>query len=170
MGWFSPVKGSYPSLAQVDKTLPIDSGIEAVERGMIVTIGTADDKPVWKLAGTNEKTYYVALTDSTDPTAGFAGTSFDPKGGVPAITAIDLAQDGEYETSVFEGSPKVGDELYVADGKLTTSGTKVVGIVTQAPASRWINHAIATPPGQKDQRLAYRTGAREKVIRFKTAL
>lgn len=179
MGWFSPVKGSYPSLAQVDKTLPVDDSITELERGMIVTLGKdADGKPVWKLptAGT-EKVLYVALQGLSDPTAGFAGTAFDPKGGAPAITGIDLAQDGEYETSVFDpaGSYEIGGALYVNNkGVLTTSGTTIVGYVTQTPASRWINNAIAVPDQKKygptDPRLAIRTGSREKVIRFKTAL
>ena len=175
MGWFSPVKGSYPSLAQVDKTLPLDSGIK-IERGMILALGSTDGKPVWKLPTSADKLLYVALQDSTDPTAGFAGTSFDPKGGVPAITGIDLAQDGEYETSVFKGDGyEIGKALYAgADGFLTTanSGGDVVGYVTSVPTERWINNAIATPPGMEEeyQRLAYRTGASRTVIRFKTAV
>lgn len=176
MGWFSPVKGSYPSLAQVDKTLPLDASVSALERGMIMKLGTdTDGKPVWKMpAGdATDKILYVALQDKDDPTAGYAGSAFDPKGGEPAITGIDLAQDGEYETSVFDTAQTytIGAALYAGtDGKLTTSGSVVVGYVTAVPASRWINNAIATPPHQTDRRLAYRTGAREKVIRFKTAL
>jgi len=177
MGWFSPVKGSYPSLAQVDKTLPLGSGVVA-ERGSILAISKdGNGNPVWKQAGGSEDTYYVALTEPTDPTAGFAGTSFTPNPTAdfparPAITAIDLAQDGEYETSVFDMSKtyEVGDKLVVSGGQLSKgdSGT-TVGIVTAAPTSRWINNAVAVPKGA-DRRLAYRTGAREKVIRFKTAL
>ena len=175
MGWFSPVKGSYPSLAQVDKTLPI-GGNFAVERGMIVALGAdSDGKPVWNMpAGTAaDKILYVALTDSTDPTAGFAGTAFDPKGGgTPAITAIDLAQDGEYETSVFDLSKtyQIGDEIMAgADGKITKGSGTTIGYVTAVPTSRWINNAVAFPK-DADRRLAARTGAREKVLRFKTAL
>ena len=177
MGWFSPVKGSYPSLAQVDKTLPVDDSASTLVRGMIVTMATdTNSKPVWKIADGTKDTYYVALQDYVDPTAGFAGTSFTPNPTAdhparPAVTAIDLAQDGEYETSVFEGNPQVGEKLYVSNGKLTTSGSGThVGIVTQSAASRWINNAIAVPETGTDPRLAVRTGAREKVIRFKTAL
>lgn len=172
MGWFSPVKGSYPSLAQVDKTLPLDSGLK-IERGMILALGSTDGKPVWKLPTSADKLLYVALQDSTDPTAGFAGTSFDPKGGVPAITGIDLAQDGEYETSVFKGDDYViGQKLYAgADGFLTNAGSgDPVGYVTSLPTERWINNAIAVPKNGTDQRLAYRTGAARMVIRFKTAI
>lgn len=182
MGWFSPVKGSYPSLAQVDKTLPVAAGAEAIKRGTIVAL--AEDSTgnstegVFKIASATDTILYVSLQDYNDPTAGFAGTSFDPKGGVPAITGIDLQQDGEYETSVFDTSKtyKVGDKLYVADGVLTNAGSEgdtVVGVVTSPAKERWVNNAIAVPSqenGATDPRLAIRTGANLSVIRFKTVV
>lgn len=177
MGWFSPVKGSYPSLAQVDKTLPIAEGSAKIERGTIVALakdstGTYKNG-VFKVAGADDTLLYVSLQDDTDPTAGFAGTAFDPKGGVPAITGIDLAQDAEYETSMFaEGNYEVGQALHVADGVLTNTGSgKVVGYVTGVPTTRWVNDAVAVPDkaGSTDPRLAKRTGARVSVLRFKTA-
>ena len=181
MGWFSPVKGHYPSLAQVDKTLPVLSGNEAIRRGYIVAL-TADDigkspDGAWKIAESSDKLLYVSLQDYTDPTAGFAGTSFTPNPtdadpARPAITAIDLAQEGEYETSVFDTTKtySVGEALYVADGVLTNAGSgTVVGYVTRPSTDRWINNAIAVPEDGTDQRLAIRTGAKQAVLRFKTA-
>lgn len=187
MGWFSPVKGSYPSLAQIDKTLPVKAGNETIKRGNIIT-PVADDVTgksksedgVWKLATGTEKMLFVALQDYSDPTAGFAGTSFTPNPtdahpARPAITGIDLAMDGEYETDVFDTTKTyaVGEALYASNGSLTNvnpgSGT-VVGYVTRPKTDRWVNNAIATPPGQTDQRLATRTGATRTVIRFKTAV
>lgn len=179
MGWFSPVKGSYPSLAQVDKTLPIAEGSSKIERGTIVALAadSTGKKGVFKVAEASDEILYVSLQDDTDPTAGFAGTAFDPKGGVPAITGIDLAQDGEYETSVFDGGADgkkvytIGQKLYVANGLLTNEGSgKVVGVVTGVPTTRWVNDAIAVPDkaGSTDPRLAKRTGARVSVLRFKT--
>ena len=178
MGWFSPVKGEYPGLAQVDKALLLADGVTSIERGMIVALGAGNgedgDEGVWqKPNGTTDKLLYVALQDYVDPTAGFAGTAFDPKGGVPNITGIDLAQEGEYETSVFDTTKTyaVGEALYVEDGVLTNSGSgTVVGYVTSPSTSRWINNAIAVPADGEDQRLAIRTGATKKVIRFKTAV
>lgn len=179
MGWFSPVKGAYPGLGQVDKTLPLTAGID-LKRGMIVALKSGDGSDlqkngVWGLPSATDKLLYVALQDATDPTAGFAGTSFDPKGGVPCITALDLNQDAEYETSVFEGAPEsfaIGDPLKANDKgflvKSMSDSDVVVGYVTGVPTDRWVNNAIAVPPGQTDQRLAYRTGATMKVLRFKT--
>ena len=190
MGWFSPVKGSYPSLAQVDKTLPVaGDNVAKIQRGTIVALAKDDsgiyNQGVFKIANATDEILYVSLQDYSDPTAGYAGTAFVPeggasvpKGGVPAITGIDLGQDGEYETSVFDTTKSyaVGDKLYVADGVLTTvEGSKVVGFVTSPydPSSpgdsqRWVNNAVAA--GGPDPRLAKRTGARVAVIRFKTAV
>lgn len=187
MGWFSPVKGSYPSLAQVDKTLPVKTGVTGIQRGTIVTL-KADDtgaskEGVWDIAPANgqDKLLYVALQDYTDPTAGFAGDAFNPdpdaaKGeGTPRITAIDLAQDGEFETSVFDTSKTyaVGEALYAVNGILTNvnpGSGYVVGYVTLPATTRWINNAIAVPKDGTDPRLAIRTGATKAVLRFKTAV
>ena len=181
MGWFSPVKGEYPGLAQVDKALLLADSVTTIERGMIVALGEGDNKTgdegVWKLPTAADKLLYVALQDYTDPTAGFAGTAFDPSGkGKPRINALDLAMDAEYETSVFDLSQtyKVGDKLMAGtDGKLTLhddGASFVVGYVTMVPKKRWINNAVAVDGGNKDPRVAYRTGATETVLRFKTAV
>ena len=176
MGWFSPVKGTYPDLAQVDKTLPVKGGVKAIERGTIVALKADSDgnsaEGVWDVAGVTDKLLYIALQDYTDPTAGFAGTAFDPKGGVPCITALALDMDAEYETSVFDTDKTyvAGDALKVVDGKLTkaTSGDNVIGYVTKPATERWINNAIAVPANGTDQRLAIRTGANKFVLRFRT--
>lgn len=180
MGWFSPVKGPYPSLAQVDKALPVAEGSSSIKRGTIVALvkdSTGKSaEGVFKVAGATDKILYASLQDYNDPTAGFAGTSFDPTGGVPKINGIDLGQDGEYETSVFDTNQtyNVGDSLYVNNGVLTSSGSAgytVVGVVTAPPDERWVNNAIAVPSqenGPTDPRTAIRTGANLSVLRFKT--
>lgn len=176
MGWFSPVKGHYPSLGQVDKTLPVKTGVTAIARGTIVALKADSDSAegVWDVASGSDKLLYVALQDYTDPTAGFAGSSFDPKGGVPRINALSLDQEGEFETTEFktDDTYTVGAPLYVVNGKLQAtdpgSSATVVGYVTVAPAERWINNAIAVPANGTDQRLAIRTGANKFVLRFRT--
>lgn len=185
MGWFSPVKGSYPSLAQVDKTLPVSGdNVASIQRGTILALAKDESgtykQGVFKIAGASDEILYVSLQDYNDPTAGYAGTAFVPAGGqalpdggVPAITGIDLGQDGEYETSVFDPDKtyNVGDKLYVVGGVLTNApGTKLVGYVTSPATDRWVNNAIAAKKGETDPRLAIRTGATMSVIRFKTAV
>ena len=182
MGWFSPVKGAYPCLGQVDKTLPVALTFDSLRRGMIVALGTGDgskeqSEGIWVLPSSENDILYIALQDYTDPTAGFAGSSFDPSGnGAPRVTAIDVHQDGEYETDMFDSNiastVKIGDSLYAsATGYLTTDNSTgaFVGYVTGVPTERWVNNAIAVPPGNNtDPRLALRTGANVTVIRFKT--
>lgn len=188
MGWFSPVHGSYPSLAQVDKTLPVKASVKAIARGTIVALEADSDSAegVWNIATSASKLLYVSLQDYTDPTAGFAGDAFNPDphklpasivgsgNGQPRITAISLDMDGEYETTEFktDDTYAVGAALYVVNGKLQAtdpgSSATVVGYVTAAPFERWINNAIAVPSDGKDQRLAIRTGANKFVLRFRT--
>lgn len=176
MGWFSPIKGSYPSLAQVDKTLPVKDGVTTITRGTIVALKEDASSPegVWDLASGTDALLYVALADYSDPTSGFAGSAFNPQGGVPRITAISLTMDGEYETTEFDSSKtyKAGEALYVDGGKLTNvkgSASVVAGYVTMPAATRWINDAIALPANGTDPRLAIRTGANKSVLRFRTA-
>lgn len=67
----------------------------------------------------------------------------------------------------------VGEALYAVDGVLTNAGSEgdyVVGYVTAPSTSRWVNNAIAVPADGTDPRLAIRTGATLKVLRFKTAV
>lgn len=177
MGWFSPIKGHYPSLSQLDKTLPVEFGEsnEAIRRGMIIEM-TADDvnaAGVFKLAAdaTNDAMLYIALQDYTDAQAGMAGTTgFDGNvppitegnisipgatAGVPAITGLSLSMEGEYETSEYTGleSARVGDPLTVKNGKLTAIDNPadpkqhVVAYLMSAPYSRWVNNAVAKPVG-----------------------
>lgn len=183
MGWFSPLKGAYPSLGQVDKTLPVSGDdVATIQRGMILALAPDTNNPgntegVWKIAGKEDTSLYVALQDYTDPAAGFAGTVFnDPKDGVtpgvPCITGLSLDQEGEYQTSVFDPDAvyAINDALTVVNGVITKAGDgdKVLGHVTGVPSDRWVNNAIALPPGGTDQRLAIRTGAKLSVLCFKT--
>lgn len=175
MGWFSPIKGSYPSLAQVDKTLPVKSDATAIVRGSILALDGEGTEGVWKLANNTDKLFYVALQDYNDPTAGYAGTAHGDRAGTPRITALSLDMAGEYETSEYDATKTytVGGALTVSGGKLTPASEEgnnaVVGYVTLVPTSRWINNAISLPSGGTDQRLATRTGAQKRVIRFRTA-
>ncbi len=118
------------------------------------------------------KRHEVACQDNTEPPAAYAGTAFDPKGGVPCITALALDQEGEYETTEYDTDKTyvAGAPLKVVAGKLTLAASEdeAVGYVTRPATERWINNAIAVPTNGTDQRLAVRTGANKFVLRFRT--
>lgn len=186
MGWFSPIKGNYPSLGQNDKTLPYD-GSGSLERGMIMKVDASPaGMTVFDIADTAVGLLYIALQDASDAQAGMAGTvGFDDdamtKGdeiaerfvgnvgelpGLPAITGLALDSDGEYETSMYKGeSLPVGTQLTVKDGYLEAAddSATVVAVVTAAPASRWVNNAVA----KANAKGAVRQGKNVPVIRFR---
>lgn len=188
MGWFSPIKGHYPSLGQIDKTLPVAAGDSntGIVRGMIIemTPGVNADGE-FKIAedATNEALLYIALQDYKDAQAGMAGTTgFDANvpsitegnittpavtAGVPAITGLSLSMEGEYETDQFDSTlegASVGDPLTVKNGLLSKGAGNVVGYLMGTPATRWVNNATAKKQGQQ----VVRQGANVTVIRFRT--
>ena len=194
MGWFSPIKGGYPSLSQIDKTLPVDASSTGITRGTVIevvedTTGMSADG-VFKIAtGSSEPgLLYIALQDYEDAQAGMAGTTgfdegvipsdFPGKGmtanpGVPTITGLALSMEGEYETDNYTGleSAKVGDKLVVTSGgKFTVAGdsdTDFVAYLTATPYSRWINN-LNVKPANATRFNAVRQGGTANVIRFRT--
>jgi len=187
MGWFSPIKGHYPSLGQIDKTLPVASGDsnKNIERGMIIEMAAdaVNADGAFKVAAdaTNAALLYIALQDYNDAQAGMAGTTgFDGASaaktgvtaGVPTITGLSMSMEGEYETDRFTGlaDAAVGTKLTVANGllKVASGNDTVVGYLTGKPASRWVNNAIAKPEGVTNPKLATRQGKNVTVIRFRT--
>lgn len=192
MGWFSPIKGDYPSLGQIDKTLPVDTdeSNKAIERGMIIEMAAdavnADGAFKIATSSSNEGLLYVSLQDYDDAQAGMAGTTgFDGNvpsitegninipgvtAGVPAVTGLSLSMDGEYETDQFVGleGAAVGTKLWVDNGRIVkANGDNFFGYLTGAPYSRWVNNAVAKPENGT-KRTATRQGKNVTVIRFRT--
>ena len=203
MAWFSPIKGGYPSLAQIDRTLPLDPNFVNCDRGMILKVVDSNGVQAWTYADSAVPAngpLYVALQNKDDTQAGMAGLpaagmgqpadtdySRNPDAGIPLgggtyapsftgtirVSGLALAQEGEYQTDVFSGADlKVGDPPTVSDGKLVkgdvTNYEQVVGFVTKAPFSRWVNDAKATRNGTLIDPPT-RTGAQVTVIQFTTA-
>lgn len=183
MGWFSPIKGHYPSLGQIDKTLPVDDGATTIQRGMIVKVteDATNGEGKFTVPGSIAAgdLLYIALQDYSDAQAGMAGTvGFDAgnagnvRPGVPTITGLSLDMEGEYETDQFapalinDSDAKVGMPLTVSNGLLAkaTGGAVVVGYLTDKVYSRWINNATAKEAGGK----VVRQGKTKNVIRFRT--
>ena len=167
MAWFNVLKGAYPSLQQVDKTLLVASGQTGIVRGsLIYQSGTefklataADDADVTKYV-------YIALMGQDDLTAGMAGGVGQ---GVPAgqarITGLATGMPFEFETDQFDATVNytIGMLLKPGNyGKLTSHGTgkNCVAQVTKTVRSRWVNNAIAVT--------GYRTGANVNVLTART--
>ena len=176
MGWFNPIKGAYPSLQQISKTLPVAAGETGIVRGSAIY----EDAGEWKLATATQKsdaTTYIhfALQAQDDLTAGMAGSlGQGPAGhwngsaivdGTARIAALAVGQPFEFETDQFDSGEvyNVGDLLTVDDaGELQphTTTENCVGQVTKAVTTRWVNNAIAVT--------GYRTGANVAVLTART--
>lgn len=164
MAYFNVLKGAYPSLQQIDKTLPVKSGETGIVRGSCIY---ADTNNQWVLATSavdaNTAAFiYFALMGQSDKAAGMAGTvGQGVSGGVARVTGIACGQPFEFETDQYNPavSYAVGDLLRPGDsGYVTThaTGKNVIGQVTKTVASKWVNNAIAVT--------GWRTGAYSNIL------
>ena len=185
MAWFSPKKGAYPSLSQLDTTLRVGAGEEGIQRGSLIYVdaGTSPQvgQGVFRLAGAAQATdptadLFFALQGQDDFVAGMAGAigqgpATDENGvaGTAKVTGLSVKMPIEFQTDQFYGNFGVGDLLTVGvdsetteGGKLVahTSGDNVVAQVTAAPGERWVNDATAVA--------GRRTGAAVSVLSART--
>jgi hypothetical protein len=176
MGWFNPIKGAYPSLQQISKTLPVAAGETGIVRGSAIY----EDAGEWKLATASQDadaTAYIhfALQAQDDLTAGMAGSlGQGPAGhwngsaivaGSARIAGLAVGQPFEFETDQFD----IG-EVYNAGTLLTVkaagelkphaTGKNCVGQVTKTVTTRWVNNAVAVT--------GFRTGANVSVLTART--
>jgi len=167
MGWFNVLKGAYPTLQQIDKTLDVGAREVGIVRGSLMY---QDATNVFKLANAAddsnaEKYLYFALQAQTDLVAGMAGSiGQGVAGGVARVTGIAVGMPFEFETDQFvAASYYIGQLLTVANGgKLVdhSSGKNCVAQVTKAVFSRWVNDAVAVT--------GWRTGANVNVLTART--
>lgn len=172
-GWFNVIKGAYPSLQQLDKTLPVAG--TGIVRGSLIYVNNNGRFALADVAQANDESayIYISLNDQTGLTEGMAGGIGQGTGNVAnyplnpgnitaaaaVVTGIGVGQPFEFETDQFTGNPAVGALLTVgANGKLVewTEGKNVVGQVTKAAATRWANSATAVA--------GFRTGANVSVL------
>lgn len=140
---FNVLKGEYPGLKQLDKTLPVKSTATGIERGSILVEETEGGVRKFRPCVAGDATVdsamvYHAFMAQTDPDVVMAGGIT----GMPCIAPVEI------ETDMYNGTPTVGAYLTAgAGGKLVahTSGDNIVGLVTAAPYTRWSN--VATPTG-----------------------
>ena len=158
MGYFNVLKGAYPTLQQIDKTLAMKTGETGIVRGSALYIDNSGSAPEWALAGaanagnaTTPGAYlYYALQPQTDLQAAMAGNSgqgaVSAAVGQPRLTGISCGMPMEFQTDQYTGTLTAGQQLTVgADGKLVAhaTGNTVYGQVTVAAAAKWVNNAVA---------------------------
>jgi hypothetical protein len=168
MGWFNVLKGAYPTLQQIDKTLVLKAGETDVVRGTLIY---EDTNGQWVKATASDdadpaKHIHFALMPQDDLTAGMAGSvgqgAYGPNtGGLPRITGLSCSMPMEFETDQYDTGQTyaIGDLLKPANGGVVTlhsTGKNCVGQVTKLVASRWVNNAVAVT--------GYRTGANVNVL------
>lgn len=181
--WFSPIKGVYPGLAQIDRTLPVGADETDIVRGSIVYVDENGGDPVFRLADVAqasdaEADLHIVLVGQDDFQAGMAGsigqgqspdTLYADNPSRAVITALSFHmpmefQTDEWETTGYDGNYNVGTLLTVgAGGKLTPreDTTEVtLAQVTKFPFVRWVNNAVAIP--------GRRTGANVTVLQART--
>jgi len=165
------LKGAYPTLQQIDKTLPKSADETGdIERGSLL-YENADNE--WRIAGVAQAGtantipgpfLFLALMPDTDLVAGMAG-DVPTSGNEPVLTGLAISPSVEIETDMYDsgGSYTVGQFLKVgANGNFVaqTDGFTAIGIVTKTPYTRWVNNAPAVT--------GWRTGNNVSVIALRT--
>lgn len=160
-GHFNVLKGAYPTLAQIDKVLPVADAETGIVRGSAIRvesgewIRTAADAASQGAAGVAGPIIYFALQDQGQPDVDMAGV----------LNALSCTMPMEVETDQYDGAgsfPVGGYVMAGADGKVTdhTDDLTAIGVVTKGPTTRWVNDAEAVA--------GRRTGNRVDVIAFLT--
>ena len=168
MAWFNVVKGAYPSLQQIDKTLSVGSRVTGIVRGTLIY---ETPTSVWALCDNtvqDDPTAYpfFALMAQTDLTAGMAGSVGQGlAGGVARVTGLAVGMPMEFETDQFDNSVGYlpGALLIpIAGGKLGAhvSTNNCVAQVTKSTVNKWVNDAVAVT--------GWRTGALRSILTART--
>ena len=168
MGWFNVLKGAYPSLQQIDKTLNVAAGQTGIVRGGCIYQSSATEFSLATGTQATDPLAYIlfCLVGQDDLVAGMAGTRGQgASNGVARITGLAVGMPLEFETSEFDSTDQytIGELLTVgAAGKLVahTPGDNVIAQVTKTASTRWVNDAVAVT--------GFRTGANMTIITART--
>jgi hypothetical protein len=149
-GHFNVLKGAYPSLVQLDKTLKVNDAVTNLVRGNSLRVDTsdntwlktADDAASKGAAGTPGPIIYFALQDQDQTDVEMAG----------ALTALSCTMPMEVETDQYNGTPALGALLVGGlDGKVQAhaDGETACGVVTKAEYRRFINDKVVSGTSTK---------------------
>lgn len=163
-GFFNVLKGAYPSLKQLDKSLAPKDG-DAIIRGSLMKVDSGEFAltAAADAGGANAPgpVVYFALQQAGDPDVQMAGS----------VTGMPVTAPCELETDQIDvsGTPAtdyaVGNYVQAGDGVLApfTDDSTAVGIVTKAPYYRWANGIDAA-----GEYVGKRTGGRVMAIAIQT--
>jgi hypothetical protein len=163
-GFFNVLKGAYPSLKQLDKSLPVKAG-DAVVRGslMVVDAGEFRLSVAADAGGANAPgpVCYFAFHGADDPDVEMAGVNT----GMPCVAPCEIETDQWATLGTPATDFAVGNYVQAGDGVLApfVDDSTAVGVVTKAPYYRWSNPEDA--PGAL---VGKRTGNRVQVIAVHT--
>jgi hypothetical protein len=164
-GHFNVLKGAYPTLQQLDESLAVDAGEPGIVRGSAMRKEVSGSSQTWVRTAADAArpgwapgagpVIYFSLQDQGQPDV--------TKSGV--LTGIPCTMPNEVETDQYDsgGTFTVGGYVMAgADGEVTdhTDELTAIGVVTNGPAARYANDAVAVA--------GVRTGARINVITFLT--
>ena len=168
MGFFNVIKGAYPDLKQLDKTLPLGTGGTALVRGSLMlasantfipTDGTKTSNGCGNLTSPTTGNVpgpivYFCLQNAFDPDVKMANGIT----GMPCTQPMEVETDQYDDTSIVLGSYLMAGEDGLAT--LHVDGGTAIGLVTKAAYTRWSNNAVVVE--------GYKTGGRITVISFWT--
>jgi len=168
------LKGPYPGLGQIDRTLPVAAAATGIERGSFLKVNADNEYEVATASDTGSATVagafvYIALQDQLDLVAGMAGNvgqgAVSAANGQAVINALAIIPSMQIETDMYDAEADwaVGDWCALADGGIVTEhadGETAVAKVDAVPVARWVNNATAVT--------GWRTGAPTNVITLTT--
>jgi len=164
-GFLNVLKGAYPSLKQLDKSLPVKAA-NAIIRGSLIRVDTATNEFQLTEAGdagaanSPGPVCYWALQAATDPDVQMAGVLT----GIPCTAPMELETD-QIDTNDPGNDFVVG--AYVSAGvgviKAHADDETAIGVVTNAASFRWANGIDAA-----GEYVGRRTGTRVQVVAIQT--
>ena len=190
MGLFNVIKGAYPSLQQIDRTLPVAAKWPAPNQtvdqsGIVRGSAIFEDAGNFRLAlaanagsvaqgvVTPGVYVYFCLMDQTDLVASMAGTiGQGVGGGTSKVTGLACSMPMECETDQFVGSPAIGSFLTLAGTAMNADGNggklQALDAGTGATAYGQVTQGVTTRWANDAVAVAgWRTGNKVNVIRFR---
>ena len=158
-GWFSPIKGAYPSLQQIDRTLLVDGTAtpENIHRGSLIAVVNGK----FKLAtNADEGELYFALQDYMDSQADMAGQTNYNGGSHKVFTKADKETDDALGEGALHKDLNIGQYLASYDEDFAGQPA-ITGLSLRMPGEYQTNQFDGTP--EVGDKLTVENGKLKKV-------